>query len=195
MENLINDLANDKYKEDLEDRFNKIKTKYINMIKNITGNNELLKNTKYEKIENNLIGEIQELLVLIKKYNVLDSFKVKKYNKESLLEQLKESKKIVNSKEKVELTEDDKLKVITSTVIELNNYIMANTNKSEIINEIKTELMNIIDKSITELETKKINNLEEYNKELRKILSDIMGIQLQTNFYFKEVKRYSDYTK
>ena len=69
------------------------------MIKNILGNEDLLNNTKYEKIEINLRKELQIILELIKEYITLESFEPKKYNKDSLLEELKESKNIINKRD------------------------------------------------------------------------------------------------
>ncbi|MEE3342711.1 MAG: hypothetical protein VZS44_01315 [Bacilli bacterium] len=192
---IINDSSKNKHKEEIENKYNEIKTKYINMINNILNNSNLLKTSNYERIELNLRRELQELLLVVKKYEILDLFKPDKYNKDSLIKELKESKEIVKNNKKVELTEEDKLKAITSTVKELNNYLIDNDIKLDIKNEIVVKLMDDINSSLEELEGKAINNKKEYDKELRKILGKIMKLQLETEVYTKEEEKYKKIIK
>ncbi|MEE3342706.1 MAG: hypothetical protein VZS44_01290 [Bacilli bacterium] len=195
IEEIVNNLSNNNYKEDINNKFNSIKAKYINMLKNIIGNKDLLNNTKYEKIETKLIKEIQELLIMIKQYNIMDSLKTKKYDKEDLLNQLEESKQIINNKETVKITKDIELKAITSTITEMNNYLYKKIPDKDTRDMIRNLIIKKIDESIEDLNKKEINNLKDYNQELRKILYSLVDVELEMEIYNKRISNYEKHTK
>ncbi|MEE3342705.1 MAG: hypothetical protein VZS44_01285 [Bacilli bacterium] len=190
---------NIKYKDDIETRFNNIKEKYIQLITDILNNNDLLKKTNSKEIEISIRKEIQELAKLIKKYDILEVLEEQsnnKYNKDSILKELEESKDIINRKIKKDISKEDESKAITSTVIELNNYIVDNVIEEEIKNEMRNDLINRIDESIKNLTTKDIKNAKEYNKELKNILHDlIVDVGLKIDIYIANDKYYNKHTK
>ncbi|MEE3342710.1 MAG: hypothetical protein VZS44_01310 [Bacilli bacterium] len=192
---IISEFPNKEYKEELETKFNDIKTNYISMINNIIGNDELIKNTKYEKIENNLRKELQELLLLIKKYNILELCKPKNYSKNNLIKELQDSKQIILGNKVVEITNEIELQSITSTIIDINNHLINSVIDNDTKKEIKHDLVSIIDKKELELEKTDINNPKEYMEELKKILSDIMGIKIEINNYIANMKEWKEYTR
>ena len=92
------------------------------------------------------------------------------------------------------LTEEES-EVITSAVIELNNYISNSQIDKETCIEIREQLKNIINESLIDIEKKDIKNIDDYNDLTYKILSKIMKIRLQMEIYIKDVEKYAKHTR
>ncbi|MEE3342713.1 MAG: hypothetical protein VZS44_01325 [Bacilli bacterium] len=196
IEEIISYLPNNQYKEEVNNKYNSIRNKYIDKLRDILlnelqGNDELFNKTNYDEIETDLIKELQSLLKLIKKNNLLDVYGYRRYNKDNILEQLRESKIIINISGIRQLSEKDELKAITSTVIETHNYLMDNITDQKTIEQIGIEFNNIIDKYILNIEKKDIKNEKEYNDILNKILGEIINIRIRTEIYVKDVNNYN----
>ncbi|MEE3342707.1 MAG: hypothetical protein VZS44_01295 [Bacilli bacterium] len=188
---------NSDYKDEIENRFNTLIAENICILESLLNDSKSLNKTKYDEIEKNLKNDLQDLLKLIKKYNVLESINIKshlKYTKDNLLEQLKESKDIIN-KEDAHLSNYDELKAITSTVIETYNYLIDNISDINTIREVKDLLNEIIDNEIIELNDIQINNYKDYNKYLYEVLGKLMDVRLQIEIYIYDLKTYKKIIK
>ena len=193
---IISKLSNSKYKTDLEKRLNQIIKKHIDIINNIISNKELLENTKYKKIEENIRDDLQPLLETINKYAYLDNYELDKANKTNMLSQLLVCIDIINNNKLVELNEENKLQPITSYIIEINNKLISNKlidNNTK--KEIRNELLEKLNDGVALLEDKKIDTLEEYNQVLGIIMKSIAGIDLNIDQFTQDMEEYNQYSK
>ncbi|MEE3342709.1 MAG: hypothetical protein VZS44_01305 [Bacilli bacterium] len=199
---ITSELTDKEQKEEIKRKKNNIIIKYINMIKNIINNDELLKNSNYEKIEVNFRRELQELLLLIKKYNLLEVLtpltpkKYMNYNYE-LGNQLCLCKKIIEGYEKCDVPYENSNDIIESTIAELNNDLLDSEIDEEIKKEIFDDLKKILDKYNYKIDNNniKIKNYEEYSKIVFEILKEIMNVRIHMDMYLKKVKEYNERTR
>ena len=182
---ILNKIPNSEYKEELERNYNNLKKKYSDSLKNIINDKELLKNTNYSKIENNLREELQVFIQSINTYSHL-----KKYNENnSLLDQLLKSKEIIY-KGNQEII--DNKEVITNMVNEIVNFV----NSNQLLEEqdrkkIKQKLEEVIEDKIIKLKETKITKQKDYLKTQYDIIRSLTSIKLDIDDYKKSLNEYN----
>ena len=193
---VITKLSNSKYRKEIEDKFQLVIDQYISVVQNIIDDDQLLMNTKYYEIEHELRKELIPILELMNHYAYLDRYEEHKANSANLLSQLSNSLAIVNSSERLEMTDEIRLQPITSLVMELYYSVLGdNIFDSETIESIKSDLIGCIQKWITDLETSSVKTLEEYNGILFHILSDIVKVSMKIDKYLLKIQEYHKYIK
>lgn len=185
IEIILNKIPNSEYKKELERNYNNLKKKYIDSLKNIINDKELLKNTNYSKIENNLREELQIFIQSINNY-----LYIKKYNdNNSLLDQLLKSKEIIH-KGNQEII--DNKEVITNMVNEIVNLV----NSNQLLEEqdqkkIKQKLEEVIEDKIIKLKETKITKQKDYLKTQYDIIRSLTSIKLDIDDYKKSLNEYN----
>jgi len=188
---VISKISNAKYKEKIEEDKKQMFNKYKNVLGKIIDNDELQTGGTLNEIEMSIRKDFQEILEDVQKYVYLDKYEQNKGNKANLDTQLKNSLDIIDSSEKVELTEDYKLQPITSYVIEIQNKITENTSiNSKTKNSVREDVKNKLNKWINHLDKDLVDDLAEYNEVLNSILSDLAETEVHLDDYLDDMEDY-----
>ena len=188
---VITKLSNSKYRKEIEDKFQLVIDQYISVVQNIIDDDELLMNTKYYEIEHELRKELIPILELMNHYAYLDRYEEHKANSANLLSQLSNSLAIVNSSERLEMTDEIRLQPITSLVMELYYSVFDNDVLSENVkNIIRDDLISCIESACSFLENHTIESINEYNRTIQRILSEVIGVSRKVDDYLFEIYEY-----
>lgn len=197
---IINDFlslpSDNKYKKEIDNKFKTIFDKYIAIINNILLDDELLMNTNYSLLEEELKKEINPLLELLDNYLLLEKYKNEKINSLNLMDSLITSMDIVKKGEISKITEEDNYNFIISLIKEINNEIISNELlDKDTKNKIITDLLVKLNNQISILKTNKIESVNEYNEIVRMFLADITEIKVKIEVYLSQFNRYNEYSK
>ena len=187
----ITSILNKKTRIKYKTEYNNIIDKYIDLFNNPNEDDNYYSklSTDLRKDLNNLLEELYKESPQIDKENN-DRYQIK------IVNQLKKSKKILNDT----ITEEEKKKIdyelITSKIQDINNkYFMSSNLKSTILNILKNKLINKLEKHENNVINKPIYSLDEYNKTLKEILSDITEFEIKLYLYLDEYIKYNKLPK
>ena len=187
----ITSILNKKTRIKFKTEYNNIIDKYIDLF-----NNPNEDDNYYSKLSTDLRKDLNNLLEeLYKESPQIDKENNGRYQIK-IVNQLKKSKKILNDT----ITEKEKKKIdyelITSKIQDINNKYFMNSNlKSSVLNILKNKLINKLEKHENNIINEPIYSLDEYNKTLKEILSDITEFEIKLYLYLDEYIEYNKLPK
>ena len=184
---LITKISNEQLRESTQEKYNQIKANYISKVDAILSNQKDIKPDDYRNLEIELRKELQPFLREVNKIGNKNLNQI--YTSESLLIQIRNSIKLINSRKNPDTSSHSK-EPITSKVGDVLDLLkkVSLEDEREIINKLLIKLISYKEKLIDT----EISGYKEYDEVRTNILKSISSLEVDT---YSLINKQNDYDK